>query len=87
MTAVSQAPSSHTPSSQAPASRKSIPVPRLGTNAWFVIIAAILFGMGFFFELLNQSQHYVWLFLLSGLFFLAVAAATGGPVITINRRQ
>ena len=41
MTAVSQAPSSHTPSSQAPASRKSIPVPRLGTNTWFVIIAVI----------------------------------------------
>ena len=54
----------------------------------FAIIAAILFGMGFFFVLLNQSQHYVWLFLLSGLFFTALAIASGGgPVITWRRHQ
>lgn len=54
----------------------------------FAVIAAVLFGVGFFLELLNQSQHYVWLFMLGGLFSVAVALAVGaGPVFTIRRPQ
>jgi iron(III) transport system permease protein len=41
MTAVSQAPPSQTPSSRATSARRSIPVPRLGANAWFVIVAIV----------------------------------------------
>lgn len=54
----------------------------------FAVIAAILFGVGFFLELMNQSQHYVWLFMLGGLLSLAIALAVGGgPVFTIRHRS